>query len=625
MTKPYFRNTPNWVGNYSFNQEQILTINNFGGGMNNVDADTVIADNEATDTKNMMFVSGSLMQTRYGTVYVDEVTYPNIVETNIVNGNAVTSGVPITWVDEFKPTIHESKYVVATDKEIYIGGVKICDVEGQVHGVNYMGRYYFVDGKSIRVWDGTNYYKVIEQPSAKLTAATSANSTTLFIDNIPPTIAVGNPINIITTTTTYTSTISAIDVENKKITCGTAITGALPEEQIILFFTPFGTSITQGEEVWIDATHYVYYNPCLNEISDTYQGLSYIPDSPNVITVHKNRIFLAGDSTQPHGVYMSFANQPLYFPVNAGVAVKPNGDKIIDLIVFDNALVIGRHNDMYVLYGSTEYTNQDDAFRIQQMDVSIGFMCTDCGAMINNYYIYMGYDGRFYKLNTPTTYVDYLMTKPLDWKIDIYNEPFNISKSEKINISTAAYSNEVYFTINSNLTLVYNYDNQAWTYYTNSFSNSRYTDGLVMIIRRSDGKLVKFDTSGTVYSDLGVAIEAKYSTKKFDLNASANYKYFKKFMITSEAFDNFSSNINVSAEIDFFYTRGAGYIIESNKSRFGSAKFGDIFNNKNLHKSGWLNLDVRGRTIKFTFENNNINEPFRIYDINVLHSGRDVR
>ena len=44
------------------------------------------------------------------------------------------------------------------------------------------------------------------------------------------------------------------------------------------------------------------------------------------------------------------------------------------------------------------------------MDVSTGLMNSNCGALLNNFYIYLGYDGIFYKLNTPTTFVEYLMT-----------------------------------------------------------------------------------------------------------------------------------------------------------------------------------------------------------------------
>ena len=43
-------------------QEQIFTLSAFGGGLNNVETDTVFADNQASDTMNMRFLSAELME-----------------------------------------------------------------------------------------------------------------------------------------------------------------------------------------------------------------------------------------------------------------------------------------------------------------------------------------------------------------------------------------------------------------------------------------------------------------------------------------------------------------------------------------------------------------------------------
>ena len=150
MTTPYYRNskkpsTPAWKS------ENILTIDNFGGGMNNVESDNVIADNECSDCMNMKFVSNLLMQKRNGCVEVD---------TNILT--PLSS--PITWVDEYKPLLIESSFIRATDTEVYVGNTKICDVEGRIQGVNYVGKYYFVDGKYLRVYDGETVKKITTEP-----------------------------------------------------------------------------------------------------------------------------------------------------------------------------------------------------------------------------------------------------------------------------------------------------------------------------------------------------------------------------------------------------------------------------------------------------------------------------
>ena len=85
------------------------------------------------------------------------------------------------------------------------------------------------------------------------------------------------------------------------------------------------------------------------------------------------------------------------------------------------------------------------------------------------------------------------------------------------------------------------------------------------------------------------------------------------------------SQMNVNVEIDYFSNTNP-IVINSNVSRFGISEWGkNIFNNRNLFKTGWLSLDIKGRTIKFIITNNRVNEPMKIYEINVLCTMRDVR
>ena len=67
---------------------------------------------------------------------------------------------------------------------------------------------------------------------------------------------------------------------------------------------------------------------------------------------------------------------------------------------------------------------------------------------------------------------------------------------------------------------------------------------------------------------------------------------------------------------------------------FGISEWGDIFTNKDIIKSKYTNLDIKGRTIQFRFDNDKshvlengtvVGEPFRVYDINLMYSNRDVR
>jgi len=278
------------------------------------------------------------------------------------------------------------------------------------------------------------------------------------------------------------------------------------------------------------------------------------------------------------------------------------------------------------------------------MDATTGLMSSHCGALLNNYYFYLGYDGRFYGLNTPTTFVEYLVTKPLDWKCDIFKPPFvGFNANTNIRVNAVPYHNEIYFVLPNDTVIVYNYDNRAYTYYKGWNATSLYSDGLKLCIGTSQGKFLRWaDDDSSNYDDLGQAIEARISTKRYDLGMTANFKYFKQFMVTSHSYGFGNSFIETDIEADCYsISENADFQIASQNATFGISEWGRaIFGNQEVLKSGWYNIDIRARNIKFTFSNNRIDqiinpsthevvgyqgEPMRLYDLTVLWGIRDIR
>lgn len=621
LTRPFLRNNfrPN---KHAWKEEQSFTLSNFAGGLNNVEPDNLIKDNEAVDCKNMRFLNNTIMEKRFGTKEYDSVNFPSLDSS-------------ITWLDVFRPKLQPPIIMRGTSTALYANQERICDVGGDVRGDTFMGKYYFVDGHYVRVYDveKNKVYKIVEEPIAHTTKEYSADGTTdLELDVIPDLLKVGDPVFILKsslgTENNFTTVIKAIDLDSKTITVESLVkgTGVLIKNTPIFFYNPLGINHFQGEQVFDDEHDIAYYLPCMNELGDAYAGESYIPDKPTILAVHNNRIFISGDSMQPHGVYMSRIMQPLYFPVNAGVAVKPNGTEILDMFSFDGALIIGRKDDMYCLYGNSEYQNfTDNSFRLKQMDVSAGLMSTGCGSVMNNYYIYLGSDGRFYRMSTPTTNVDYLMTKPLFNKCNIYVSPINVNKNTTISVDSVVYRNEVYFVLNNGVIIVYNYDVMGFTYYTGwkaiklmSYNNS-------LMFSNNTGKLMVYCDDENIYKDEENPIECNYITKRFEINGSLVFKFFKQLLITSYAYDGVLSNIGVNVSVDYI-SHNLQNPIPSNLSRFDNAQWNlNRFDSVNLFKSWYYQLNMKGRTIQFKLENKNINEGMRVYDINVLYTMRDIR
>ena len=639
MTTPYIRNAYR-QNNKAWLNESILNVDNFGGGMNNVEADNVINDNEGSDTKNMRFVSGTLMEKRHGCTENED--YDPLDE-------------KVVWVDEYKPMLGESHLVRATATKLYIDDDEIADLEGQIRAVNFYGKYYFVDGKTLRYYDGSYVRQIITEPVGYLSEKythSGGTTATVKLESIPIQVNVGDPVFIMSASTWLDSDAAGVvtailtNTNQVDITFNESYsTFYIDKGQPIFFYTPLPVDkYYEGEIIneQIAGTYYTWYQPCYNQIADATSGASYIPDEPSLITVHKDRLFIAGDSKQPHTVFMTNILSEYYFPSGSTISVNPNGDKIIDMIVFDTALIIGRNEDMYALYGDSVSDSYGEMFYIKKMDVSTGFMCPNCGALLNNYYIFLGYDGRFYRLNTPTTLVEYLVTKPLPRKIDIYQEPFNIDSKDRLQLSTVAFYNQILFNIKDDLIIVYNYDNMAWTYYTGMKSSALYTDGINFLIGSTDGKLLNYEYLTECYSDCGRPIECVFASKRFDLKSPAAYKYFKSFMLTSHAWEDLTSSIVVGFEVDYFNFRNP-VTFQSNFTVFGGntgdesttipagedypASYWEIdrFNDRNLFKSRWTKLDIRARTLKVYFSNNKPDEAMRIYSYSILLTQRDVR
>lgn len=621
MITPYVRSAYRQTSK-AWKNENVINIENFGGGMNNVEADNVINDNEGSDTKNMRFVSSTLMEKRHGCT---------------VNTNYTVLDDKIVWIDEYKPMLGESHFVRATETEMYVDNTKICDLEGKVRGVNFYGKYYFVDGHTLRYYDGTHVYQIITEPVGYLSTKythTSGRTATMTFESLSPNVKSNARVFILSSVAhsdgNLFGSVTSISDNTVNITFDESLNSFYIDKGMpVYFYVPLAVSVYQGEVVSeeINNVWYTWYQPCINELADTSAGGAYIPSTPDCIVAHKDRLFISGDEKQPHSIFTSHLSSELYFPSLHNIGVTPNGDKIIDMFVFDTALIIGRNEDMFALYGDSvnaqKYGGED--FYLKRMDTSTGLMCADCGALINNYYIFLGYDGRFYRLNTPTTLVEYLVTKPLPRKIDIYEEPFNIDVKERLKLSTTAFYNHVMFNIADDLIIVYSYDNMAWTYYTGMHSSALYTDGINLLIGSTDGEILNYEYLTDVYSDCGRPIECVFSGKRFELGSPVMYKYFKSFMLTSHAWENILSSITVKFECDYFDFREP-VVFGSNVARYGNAQWElDVFSDRSLYKSRWVNLDIRARTLKVHFSNSVVDEAMCLYSYSILVTQRDVR
>ena len=157
-------------------------------------------------------------------------------------------GGPVTFIDEFKPYNEPEIMVRASKTELWVGNTKVANVAGQVMGTNYMGKYFFADSDKLRAYgrfptEGGTYVKIQGE----------ATSNYVLMEVVNP------PNN----------------------------------------FTPLDTSHVRGVTVYDYTNRKVWYEPCQNEIEDTFKTGNVIPEKVlwnGRVTAYERGIITAYDN-----------------------------------------------------------------------------------------------------------------------------------------------------------------------------------------------------------------------------------------------------------------------------------------------------------------------------------------
>jgi len=233
---------------------------------------------------------------------------------------------------------------------------------------------------------------------------------------------------------------------------------------------------------------------------------------------------------------------------------------------------------------------------------------------------FVGNDGNFYGLNTPQTNTELLNTTLLNAKTVIEKEPISLSKSD-IPSACVTFKDNVFMASIGDKVLVYSWIYRTWGVYDGINARSFLVDDNETLFGSENGYTYKFDVG---YNDDGSAISAYYYSKHYDMGQASRVKMFRSFYVVSEAYEGVDSSVRISFEVDYKEVVSAA-TIEDNISRWGSTKFGQRFINWNIAQSLPVIINRRGRLIRYVFENDVIDEPFKIYEINGEYDLRGYR
>lgn len=456
---------------------------------------------------------------------------------------------PIVFIDTFRTAHGVEHFVVATTTSMFIDNVKVCDVFGAVSGVTYLNNYYFVDGRDIRVYG--------KFPQA---------------DEGAHIHVIGTPVDDYVLMT----------VVNPK------------------FHTPLDASYTTGRFCYSYelGSNEVWYEPCRQELDDMFKGTNLLPKSPTIIAMHGDRLFIGGDKDNPGNIYITDIMNVFYTPVGMPIQLPPNGLEITGMKVFMDSVVVGRRDDLHVIYGITNRTTSDGLFTLNKINCHTGFMNNNSISEAHNYLMFLGSDGIVYKMHTTNTNMTVLATSELSKALDLFKYPIDLNM-DKLKVCSSIFFNDKYYLFHKDITLVYSYKFLAWTIFKGVSANCGSIFNRELVLGSEDHYIYHNADS---YDDNGIPIVAYRASKMYDFGYPSNYKQFKELFIIGHVYDDYISDINIRYEIDYVDVVQTATIVNK-MSRWGITKWGDRYITRNICPSLPVTIGRRGRKIRFIIKN----------------------
>ena len=359
----------------------------------------------------------------------------------------------------------------------------------------------------------------------------------------------------------------------------------------------------------------------------TGSALGGSPPITKYIALHKNYLFLSGNSTYPSRVYYSTLDTPETWGANDFFDVNPNdGDSVTGLSVTLDTLIIMKEYNMYILYGDTPtYTEGLTLWRIKKASVSTGSVNQGSMQLYGKNLFYLSRNSGVQlfggSISTGEVEVDNL-TSALASK-DITPTIASLNESRFNQSDSVVWDYKYILSVpngastTNNLCLVYDFIAAGWSLWdipANCWSTFR-SSGVDYLYFGSTttGKIYRY--TPTIYSDNGVAINAYYKTKDLSITNPSDSKLFRKFYVTLNKAQNYS--LTVKTYIDISSTAADTYTIaaQPSSSLWGTMVWGtDKWGTATTAPSDKQVMNNRGKFINYKFSNNNLNETMKIRD-----------
>lgn len=637
-------------------------IQDFRGGLVNNRSAFELRDNQSPNLLNVLNNQEGVLETRPGLFKYILNEIPEVINRMFVYET-----------DDFSYILLSSKLnlykVDLSDESI----TNVCAVNDVISGIQIKDKFLFVDGEKYREYDGTNVREIIAPITYVGKAVGGTLTTIIFPDDAETSDDYYNNWWIsITSGTGYGQTKQITDYDGSTRTATVEWDNLVDDTSVF-----YVTNKKQGELTIDDTT--ICYTPNNLEFVDTYMGANNIADVSKckLIELHRNKVYLTL-SDKPNIVYGSDLNNPYYIPTNGYTPTITNDAKnITGIKSFNDVLCIFKQNTVFALYGDThldyvlkEVTVPHGAINndvIQKVGNYLFYFGSD-GKVYSMYDVRTDVKKMSAKcisndINLLLSPISLMESDYANSRAIYYKDMYMLSVGDKIlvcNTNLLTYTlwdniKPTAFVIYEGILLITNENKYLYRlpfdrfyvteeFYSvigdNEFEVKKgylndtsdifvYINGVKVDTTRyekiSNTKLLVYDCGSNDfikieylsllnYSDDGAYYKARWHSKDFDFETPSKFKQFRKIHITANTYKYYDSIIKFVTRIDHDDVLQQVSIV--NKiPLFGVARFGDRFIKRNIEQSPPININKRGKIIRFTLENEDVNQPFKIYKI----------
>jgi hypothetical protein len=512
-------------------------VNSFSGGLINDVTHSLMKDNQSPDMLNMAFKDDGIMEKRRGFIKYEEITHPN--------GN-------VTYLDTFHKLdgsdLLITQILEEAVKKVYVDGVFLCDVAGQIQGANYLGKYYFVDGDKLRVYDGTTVKTVVGTPGGYT----------------PPEGDVRAKGEVKSDSTSIWYEPCAKELED-------ALLGLnmIPPKPTLCVVSK-DRLVLSGS---LDNKNYVYLSDVFNPVyfpaslpvqpaptGDKITGLYFFMDSL-VIAREEDIYVLYGNSLDGAGAEAFRLKK-----INTHTGM-PN--QFCASIAHNYLFYVGTDGKAYRMH--TTQTNTD-VLATAVLSRGVNFLSSPINMQLSN----------IKDVKTHFSVVDG------NWYVNIYG------KILVYNYTSMAWT----IWTNNRSTMCKSHKNKL------VFATSY---GLLAYPRNAE-EAEAFGVENYEYQDydqlLDVPMPYKcyWHSRTLDMGTPTRYKQFRDIFVVAHTYNNYIADVNVNFQTDYTDVLGSMNVINM-ISRWGKAIFGDRFISRNIVRSEPFVIGQRGKVFAFIFGN----------------------